>query len=210
MKKSIITATAILALLSLTACSKNMSKNSSQKYSSTVKSDQISQKSSTSTQKNDSTTSSNEKNTTTSATDSLFAGYSTEQVEYARVTETLLHYYGQDFQPVSVTVTKNGTNHPVFPYSGSVRVSKATVTLIFSSDNTMARTWITTYSSNGNGSINFYKDPNHYQDERYLTDPAWVKEESQKLLASTQMLEIPTTFDEKAAQIIHLIQIKDK
>ncbi|PGE28663.1 hypothetical protein COM63_32655, partial [Bacillus cereus] len=32
----------------------------------------------------------------------------------------------------------------------------------------MAGTMIVTYSSNHNGSINFYKNPNHYQDERYL------------------------------------------
>ena len=139
---------------------------------------------------------------------SPLSGYSAEQVEYARVTETLLSYYKYDYQPVSISVTKNGANHQVFPFSGSVVVPQDTVTLSFSSDNTMAGTTIVTYSSNHNGSINFYKDPNHYQDERYLKDSAWVKEESQKLLDSSQTLAIPTSFDEQAAQIISKIEIK--
>lgn len=37
---------------------------------------------------------------------------------------------------------------------------------------------------------------------------AWVKEESQKLLDSSQTLAIPTSFDEQAAQIISKIEIK--
>ncbi|MDG6112420.1 hypothetical protein NGA66_09775 [Lactococcus formosensis] len=72
----------------------------------------------------------------------------------------------------------------------------------------MAGTTIVTYSSNHGGSINFYKDPNHYQDERYLKDPVWVKSESQKLVDSMQTLEIPVSFDREAAQIISKIQIK--
>lgn len=72
----------------------------------------------------------------------------------------------------------------------------------------MAGTTIITYSSNHDGSINFYKDPNHYQDERYLKNPSWVKEESQKLLDSMQTLEIPISFDHEAAQIISKIQVK--
>ncbi|QNL92968.1 hypothetical protein HUG14_00030 [Lactococcus lactis] len=72
----------------------------------------------------------------------------------------------------------------------------------------MAGTMIVTYSSNHNGSINFYKDPNHYQDERYLKDPDWVKEESQKLLNSMKTLEIPTSYDNEASQIISKIDIK--
>ena len=44
--------------------------------------------------------------------------------------------------------------------------------------------------------------------ERYLKDSAWVKEESQKLLDSSQTLAIPTSFDEQAAQIISKIEIK--
>ena len=35
----------------------------------------------------------------------------------------------------------------------------------------MAGTTNITYSSNHDGTINFYRDPNHYPDERYLTDP---------------------------------------
>ncbi|QSE77639.1 hypothetical protein JW886_05275 [Lactococcus taiwanensis] len=72
----------------------------------------------------------------------------------------------------------------------------------------MAGTSTVTYSSNHNGTINFYKDPNHYQDVRYLQDPVWVKQESQKLLDSTQLIEIPTSFDKQASQIISEIVIK--
>ncbi|KAA8713791.1 hypothetical protein F4V47_05450 [Lactococcus garvieae subsp. garvieae] len=72
----------------------------------------------------------------------------------------------------------------------------------------MAGTTIITYSSNHDGSINFYKDPNHYQDERYLKDPSWVEKESQKLLDSRQELDIPVSYDQEAAQIISKIQIK--
>jgi hypothetical protein len=68
----------------------------------------------------------------------------------------------------------------VFPFKGAVVIPQETVTLSFSKDNTMAGTTIVTYSSNHDGSINFYKDPNYYQDERYLKNPVWVKSESQK------------------------------
>lgn len=136
------------------------------------------------------------------------SGYSTDQIEYARVTEAILKYYNYTYQPVSISVVKNGVNHQVFPFSGSVVVPQDTVTLTFSSDNTMAGTTIVTYSSNHNGSINFYKDPNHYQDERYLKDPDWVKEESQNLLNITKTLEIPTSYDSQASQIITKISVK--
>lgn len=65
-----------------------------------------------------------------------------------------------------------------------------------------------TYSSNHDGTINFYRDPNHYQDERYLTNPTWVKEESKRLLDSVKTIQIPISFDNQAAQIISKIQVK--
>ncbi|MDG4985001.1 hypothetical protein OGZ51_12685 [Lactococcus lactis] len=133
------------------------------------------------------------KSQTVQTSSSSLSGYSTEQIEYARVTEAILKYYNYNYQPVSISVTKNGENHQVFPFSGSVVVPQDTVTLTFSSDNTMSGTTIVTYGSNHNGSINFYKDPNHYQDERYLKDLDWVKQESRKLLNSTKTLEIPTS-----------------
>ncbi|PCR99159.1 hypothetical protein [Lactococcus fujiensis] len=138
----------------------------------------------------------------------LFSGYSEDQIEYARVTEAIIHYYKGDYQPVSIEVTKNGQNHHVFPYKGSITIPEDTVTLSFSYDNTMAGTTNITYHSNQNGSIKFYKNPNHYQDERYLNDPTWVNEESKKLLNSSQTLEIPLTYDKLASQIISLINIK--
>ena len=139
---------------------------------------------------------------------SVFGDYSAEQIEYARATEELMNYYKITEQPVAISVVKNGENHPVFPFVGSVTVPQATITLSFSTDNTMAGTVIVTYSSNHNGSINFYRDPNHYQDERYIKDSDWVKQESQKLLDSTQTLEISITYDSQAAQIISKIQVQ--
>ncbi|MBK0083520.1 hypothetical protein IAE51_06310 [Lactococcus sp. S64] len=217
MKKTILWSATFLSLFALAACSNSKSSENQTKRENTSSS-KVTSSSKTSNSKNSATHSTNtspsssQANTNNSEkvqkSSSPLSGYSAEQVEYARVTETLLSYYKYDYQPVSISVTKNGANHQVFPFSGSVVVPQDTVTLSFSSDNTMAGTTIVTYSSNHNGSINFYKDPNHYHDERYLKDSAWVKEESQKLLDSSQTLAIPTSFDEQAAQIISKIEIK--
>lgn len=217
MKKTILWSATFLSLFALAACS-NSKSSENQTKKETTSSSKVTSSSKTSNSKNSATHSTNtspsssQANTNNSEkvqkSSSPLSGYSAEQVEYARVTETLLSYYKYDYQPVSISVTKNGANHQVFPFSGSVVVPQDTVTLSFSSDNTMAGTTIVTYSSNHNGSINFYKDPDHYQDERYLKDSAWVKEESQKLLDSSQTLAIPTSFDEQAAQIISKIEIK--
>jgi len=203
MKKTILWSATFLSLFALAACSNSKSSENQTKKENTSSS-KVTSSSKTSNSKNSATHSTNtspsssQANTNNSEkvqkSSSPLSGYSAEQVEYARVTETLLSYYKYDYQPVSISVTKNGANHQVFPFSGSVVVPQDTVTLSFSSDN--------------NGSINFYKDPNHYQDERYLKDSAWVKEESQKLLDSSQTLAIPTSFDEQAAQIISKIEIK--
>lgn len=141
-------------------------------------------------------------------TASPLSGYSTELIEYARVTETIINYYKYNFQPASINVIKNGLNHQVFPYDGSEVIHQETVTLSFSSDNTMAGTTIITYSSNHDGSINFYRNPNHYQDERYLKDSTWVKEASKKLLNGMKTIQIPVSFDNKAAQIISKIEVE--
>lgn len=217
MKKTILWSATFLSLFALAACSNSKSSENQTKKENTSSS-KVTSSSKTSNSKNSATHSTNtspsssQANTNNSEkvqkSSSPLSGYSAEQVEYARVTETLLSYYKYDYQPVSISVTKNGANHQVFPFSGSVVVPQDTVTLSFGSDNTMAGTTIVTYSSNHNGSINFYKGPNHYQDERYLKDSAWVKEESQKLLDSSQTLAIPTSFDEQAAQIISKIEIK--
>ncbi|ADA64108.1 Hypothetical protein NCDO2118_0344 [Lactococcus lactis subsp. lactis NCDO 2118] len=217
MKKTILWSATFLSLFALAACSNSKSSKNQTKKENTSSS-KVTSSSKTSNSKNSATHSTNtspsssQANTNNSEkvqkSSSPLSEYSAEQVEYARVTETLLSYYKYDYQPVSISVTKNGANHQVFPFSGSVVVPQDTVTLSFSSDNTMAGTTIVTYSSNHNGSINFYKDPNHYQDERYLKNSAWVKEESQKLLDSSQTLAIPTSFDEQAAQIISKIEIK--
>ena len=217
MKKIILWSATFLSLFSLAACS-NSKSSENQTKKETTSSSKVTSSSKTSNSKNSAThstsssVSSSQANTNNSEkvqkSSSPLSGYSAEQVEYARVTKTLLSYYKYDYQPVSISVTKNGANHQVFPFSGSVVVPQDTVTLSFSSDNTMAGTTFVTYSSKHNGSINFYKDPNHYQDERYLKDSAWVKEESQKLLDSSQTLAIPTSFDEQAAQIISKIEIK--
>ncbi|EOL44538.1 hypothetical protein [Enterococcus caccae] len=72
----------------------------------------------------------------------------------------------------------------------------------------MDSTFYVTYISNHNGSIRFYRNPNHYQDSRYVTDPDWVREESEKLVNSLQTLEISTEYDQQAAEIISLIEVR--
>ena len=208
----------ILSFIGLSACGTENHAKRDSSASSTPKTEQkansssssakagqqVSSSSTTTPSSSDNSQSQTQEQTTTSP----LSGYSDEQIEYARVTETLLHYYGYNFQPVSITAQKNGKNHPVFPFDGSMVVREESVTLIFSSDNTMAGTTIVTYSSNHNGSINFYKNPNHYQDEHYLTDPVFVKTESERLLDRMVTINIPLSFDEQAAQIISKIQLK--
>ncbi|MBO0439034.1 hypothetical protein JZO69_01490 [Enterococcus sp. DIV0869a] len=72
----------------------------------------------------------------------------------------------------------------------------------------MASTVYVTYISNHNGSIRFYQNPNHYQDSRYVTDPDWVRVESEKLVNSTQTIGISTEYDQQAAEIISLIEFR--
>ncbi|MBL1230473.1 hypothetical protein IW492_14675 [Enterococcus sp. BWB1-3] len=72
----------------------------------------------------------------------------------------------------------------------------------------MASTVIVTYLSNHNGSIRFYKIPNHYQDPRYESDPDWVSQETGNLLNNIQTLSIPNAYDQQAAEIIDLISIR--
>ncbi|MFK4964844.1 hypothetical protein [Lactococcus garvieae] len=212
MKKTLILSTALISIFALSGCSDTTKKqtqienNQDSSVTKTSKNSAESRSSSTS----ESTVSSTDtpSKETAQTTSPSFEGYTAEQIEYARVTEAIIHYYKGDYQPVSIDVTKNGENHPVFPFKGSVIIPPETVTLSFSKDNTMAGTTIITYSSNHDGSINFYKNPNHYQDERYLKDPSWVKKESQKLLDSMQALDIPVSYDQEAAQIISKIQIK--
>lgn len=214
MKKTILLSIALIGVFVLSGCKDAKKENTETKnvpVSSTNKSTTKTteaQSSSTLESTTTSTPTSEEEKETEQSSSSLFEGYSAEQIEYARVTEAIIHYYKGDYQPVSIDVTKNGQNHQIFPFEGSVVLPQETVTLSFSKDNTMAGTTIITYSSNHDGSINFYKDPNHYQDERYLKNPSWVKEESQKLLDSMQTLEIPISFDHEAAQIISKIQVK--
>jgi len=229
MKKSILLSATFLSLFALAACSNSKTSGNQTKKESSSISSKKEEKSSASSSKvplatktSDSKTATAEsmnnsspssqadanKSQTVQTNSSPLSGYSTEQIEYARVTETILKYYNYTYQPVSISIAKNGVNHQVFPFSGSVVVPQDTVTLTFSSDNTMAGTTIVTYSSNHDGSINFYKDPNHYQDDRYLKDPDWVKQESQKILNSAKTLEIPTSYDNEASQIISKIEIK--
>ena len=141
-----------------------------------------------------------------SSADSL-AGYSDEQIEYARVTEALLQYYNIAGQPIEVAAQRNNSGYQVLPFDGSKILNEPSVTLSFSMDGTMASTIIVTYLSNHDGTIRFYKNPNHYQDERYITDPAWVQEESQKMIDSIQTLSIPTDYDTQAANLIPIIKI---
>ncbi|MFK4947286.1 lipoprotein [Lactococcus formosensis subsp. formosensis] len=212
MKKTLILSTALISIFTLSGCSdttkKQVQSENSQDSSITKPSKSSEESRSSSTSENTVSSTDAPKEETAQTTSSSFTGYTAEQIEYARVTEAIVHYYKGNYQPVSIEVTKNGQNHQVFPFKGSVVIPQETVTLSFSKDNTMAGTTIVTYSSNHDGSINFYKDPNHYQDERYLKDPVWVKSESQKLLDSMQTLEIPISFDHEAAQIISKIQIK--
>ena len=211
MKKILSLSVAVLSIALLSACS---NANQNKKKSVSSSSSKIACKSTPSNSENlspskEETGKSEETSKTEEQkTASPLSGYSDEQVEYARVTETIIAYYQYNYQPVTISVTKHAANHQVFPYKGSIVVPQDTVTLTFSSDNTMAGTTNITYSSNHDGTINFYRDPNHYQDERYLTDPTWVKEESQKLLDSVKTIQIPITFDSQAAQIISKIQVK--
>lgn len=212
MKKTLILSTALISIFALSGCSdttkKQVQSENSQDSSITKPSKSSEESRSSSTSENTVSSTDAPKEETAQTTSSSFTGYTAEQIEYARVTEAIVHYYKGNYQPVSIEVTKNGQNHQVLPFKGSVVIPQETVTLSFSKDNTMAGTTIVTYSSNHGGSINFYKDPNHYQDERYLKDPVWVKSESQKLVDSMQTLEIPVSFDREAAQIISKIQIK--
>ncbi|MCB5955292.1 MULTISPECIES: LysM peptidoglycan-binding domain-containing protein [unclassified Enterococcus] len=136
------------------------------------------------------------------------AGYSEEQIEYARVTEALLQYYGITGQPIEVSVTKNAAGAQVLPFNGSQTLTEPSFQLSFSMDGTMASTVIVTYLSNHNGSIRFYKIPNHYQDPRYESDPDWVSQETGNLLNNIQTLSIPNAYDQQAAEIIDLISIR--
>ena len=213
MKKTILLSIALIGVFVLSGCKDAKKENTETKnvpVSSTNKSTTktTEAQSSSALESIPTSTPTSEEKETEQTSSSLFEGYSAEQIEYARVTEAIIHYYKGDYQPVSIDVTKNGQNHQVFPFKGSVIIPQETVTLSFSKDNTMAGTTIITYSSNHDGSINFYKDPNHYQDERYLKDPSWVEKESQKLLDSRQELDISVSYDQEAAQIISKIQIK--
>ena len=211
MKKFLNLSVAVLSIALLSACSnakqtkKNSVSSSSSKieHKSTPSNSENLSPSKEETGKSEETSKTEEQKTA-----SPLSGYSDEQVEYARVTETIIDYYKYNYQPVTFSVTKHGANHQVFPYEGSLVVPQDTVTLTFSYNNTMAGTTNITYSSNHDGTINFYRDPNHYQDERYLTDPTWVKEESKKLLDSAKTIQIPISFDNQAAQIISKIQVK--
>lgn len=137
----------------------------------------------------------------------LFAGYSDEQIEYARVTEEMLNHYNVTGQPVEVTAQRNNIGYQVLPFNGSETLNEMSVTLSFSMDLTMASTIIITYISNHDGTIRFYKNPNHYQDERYMTDPTFVHEESQKLIDGIQTLTISTDYDIQAAKLIPSIKL---
>lgn len=139
---------------------------------------------------------------------SPLAGYSDEQIEYARVTEAMLQYYGIAGQPSEVSATKNAAGAQVLPFNGSQTLPESSVTLSFSMDGTMASTVIVTYMSNHDGSIRFYKNPNHYQDSRYDTDPDWVNAESGQMLGSIVTLNISTAYDQQAAGIIGLIHVQ--
>lgn len=180
---------------------------SSEKNTLSSTTTQTTSSSNTNTSTAGTTASTTASSTSTSTQTTLFTGYSAEQIEYARVTEALLGYYGITQQPVEITVVKNPANQQVLPFEGSEQLKNESVTLTFSTDRSMARTAIVTYQSNHNGSIYFYQNPTHYQDSRYVTDPAWVKEESQKLMNNMQFLTIPTTNDQLAAQIIKIIKI---
>ena len=236
MKKNLIISSCILGLITLSACSnhndnsKNLSGFAQPKHISSQKNIPTSthlessiSKSSSSNYPFTSSSTNNGISTTTSTstvqptspsisnnyeTNNPLAGYSTEQIEYARVTETLLHYYHNTGQPISISVIRNVNNHPIFPFPGSISLPYETVSLLFSTKNTMASTIAVTYRSNHNGSITFYKDPNHSQDERYLKDPNWVKQQSEKLLNSARTLNIPTTYVHQAAMIINYLNIK--
>ena len=194
MKKFLNLSVAVLSIALLSACSnakqtkKNSVSSSSSKieHKSTPSNSENLSPSKEETGKSEETSKTEEQKTA-----SPLSGYSDEQVEYARVTETIIDYYKYNYQPVTFSVTKHGANHQVFPYEGSVVVPQDTVTLTFSSNNTMAGTTNITYSSNHDGTINFYRDPNHYPDERYLTDPTWVKEESKKILNNVKTIQIP-------------------
>ncbi|MFK4934912.1 hypothetical protein [Lactococcus garvieae] len=212
MKKTLILSTALISIFALSGCSDTTKKQTqienNQDSSVTKTSKNSAESCSSSTSESTVSSTDTPSKETAQTTSPSFEDYTAEQIEYARVTEAIIHYYKGDYQPVSIDVTKNGQNHPVFPFKGSVIIPQETVTLSFSKDNTMAGTTIITYSSNHDGSIIFYKDPNHYQDERYLKDPSWVKKESQKLRDSMQTLDIPVSYDQEAAQIISKIQIK--
>lgn len=146
-------------------------------------------------------------NNTQKPVTNIFEGYSDEKIEYARVTEELLQYYGIAGQPIEVSATKNARGHQVFPFNGSQILEENSITLSFSMDGTMASTVYATYISNYDGSIRFYRNPNHYQDPRYATDHDWVKEESEKLMNSIQTIRISNEYDRQAAEIISLIEV---
>ncbi|WP_347564899.1 hypothetical protein DOK67_0000666 [Enterococcus sp. DIV0212c] len=145
---------------------------------------------------------------TQNSVNNIFEGYSDEQIEYARVTEELLKYYGITGQPIEISAKKNEIGHQVLPFNGSQILEESSVTLGFSMDGTMASTVYATYISNHDGSIRFYQNPNHYQDSRYVTDPDWVRVESEKLVNSTQTIGISTEYDQQAAEIISLIEFR--
>lgn len=194
----------LIMLVALTGCGGNSdttesssatSSTTSAKASSTVRS---------------STATSSETTTTTVSEETIagpLAGYPDEQVEYARVVIAVSKANGIDKLPIEVSVTKNPAGHRVLPFDGSVTLNEASVTISASYDGTMAGTMIFTYISNYDGSITYYREPNHYQDERYMTDPEWVKTETQNIVDSMQHLVIPTSNDDAAVQIIELIEM---
>ncbi|MGY3778186.1 hypothetical protein [Isobaculum melis] len=146
-----------------------------------------------------------EESTNTAQTENPFPGYSDDQIEYARVVMAVYHSYEITQLPIEISVTKNPAGTQVLPFDGSVVLPEESITISASVDQTMAGTLIFTYISHHDGSISFYKVPNHYQGERYTNNPEWVKTETQNMLDQMKLLEIPTTNDDVVSEVISFV-----
>ncbi|WP_418904787.1 hypothetical protein [Enterococcus saccharolyticus] len=133
----------------------------------------------------------------------LLAGYSDEQIEYARV---WLAVMGTQYQAdlangnFALHVNHAPAGSPINPYDeNSLTFSDETVTL----SGMYGYQSLVVYSSNHNGSITRYAVPSHFQDPGITPeDKARLKQQEQEILDNATIVNIPVGNDEAVKELI--------
>ncbi|MGX7244338.1 hypothetical protein ACWOC1_05760 [Enterococcus quebecensis] len=129
--------------------------------------------------------------------DKLLAGYSDDQIEYARVWLTMI-----GVKPTELRVRKESAGSPINPYDVGGATYPAEVTVLYGAISAEGQI---VYTSNHNGTINVYPVPSHWQiGAENAKNPEFVRKMTQDILDNVKVVSVDVGNPKDVKSLIEL------